>query len=155
MLHDRGDRAIRSRNSFLVPYDEHVHFVVVPQQEKSLANAFGEAHRRYTRMRNFAEGVRGYLFQGRFGSCVLDERHLIAAARYVELNPVRAMLVKLPVGRSVVKCGVSCKDAGWGSAGQGQDFERACKGLAGISSSRRKQGERPRLATRTGLPAGH
>ena len=32
----------------------------------------------------------------RFGSCVLDERHLIAAARYVELNPVWAMLVKLP-----------------------------------------------------------
>ena len=32
----------------------------------------------------------------RFGSCVSDERHLIAAARYVELNPVRAMLVKLP-----------------------------------------------------------
>ena len=32
----------------------------------------------------------------RFGACVLDERHLIAAARYVELNPVRAMLVKLP-----------------------------------------------------------
>ena len=74
----------------------HVHFVAVPQQEKSLAKVFGEAHRRYTRMRNFAEGVRGYLFQGRFGSCDLDERHLIAAARYVELNPVRAMLVKLP-----------------------------------------------------------
>ena len=33
----------------------------------------------------------------RFGSCVLDERHLIAAARYEELNLVRAMLVnKLP-----------------------------------------------------------
>jgi len=24
-------------------------------------------------MKNFADGVRGYLFQGRFGSCVLDE----------------------------------------------------------------------------------
>ncbi len=46
-------------------------------------------------MRNFTESVRGYLFQGRFGSRVLDERHLIAAARYVELNPVRAVLVKL------------------------------------------------------------
>jgi len=44
-------------------------------------------------MRNFAEGVRGYLFQGRFGSCVLDERHLLAAVRYVETNPVRAGIV--------------------------------------------------------------
>ena len=33
---------------------------------------------------------------GRLGSRVLDERYLIAASRYVELNPVRAMLIKLP-----------------------------------------------------------
>ncbi|MGH8544076.1 MAG: transposase [Gammaproteobacteria bacterium] len=58
-----------------------------------LARAIGEAHRRYTRMKNFAEGVRGYLFQGRFGSCVLDESHLLAAARYIELNPVHAGMV--------------------------------------------------------------
>lgn len=74
----------------------HVHFIAVPREESSFARGFGEAHRRYTRMKNFAEGVRGYLFQGRFGSCVLDERHLIAAARYVEMNPVRAGLVKIP-----------------------------------------------------------
>jgi putative transposase len=71
----------------------HTHFVAVPQDSDSLARAFGEAHRRYTRMRNFGEGVRGYLFQGRFGSCVLDERHLLAAVRYVEMNPVRAGMV--------------------------------------------------------------
>jgi hypothetical protein len=57
-----------------------VHFIAVPRREDSLARAFGEAHRRYTRMRNFDEDVRGYLFQGRFGSCVLDEAHLLAAA---------------------------------------------------------------------------
>jgi hypothetical protein len=33
-----------------------------------------------------------HLFQGRFASVVLDEDHLIAAARYVALNPVRAWL---------------------------------------------------------------
>jgi len=44
-------------------------------------------------MKNFNEGVRGYLFQGRFGSCVLDERHLLAAVRYVERNPVSAGIV--------------------------------------------------------------
>ena len=72
----------------------HVHFIAVPKQEDSLARAFGEGHRRYTRMKNFAEGVRGYLFQGRFNSCVLDERHLLAATAYVELNPVRAGMAK-------------------------------------------------------------
>jgi len=33
---------------------------------------------------------------GRLGSCVLNERLLIATARYVELNPVWAVIVKLP-----------------------------------------------------------
>ena len=66
---------------------------MVPKDSTLLARAIGEAHRRYTRMNYFREGVRGYLFQGRFGSCVLDEPHLLAAARYVELNPVKAGIV--------------------------------------------------------------
>ena len=72
----------------------HVHFVAVPSQEAALARAFGEAHRRFTCARNLEDNVRGYLFQGRFGSCVLDEDHLLAAVRYVELNPVRAGIVE-------------------------------------------------------------
>lgn len=71
----------------------HVHFIAIPQTETSFARGFGEAHKRYTRMKNFRDNVRGYLFQGRFGSCVLDERHLLAAVRYVENNPVAAGIV--------------------------------------------------------------
>jgi putative transposase len=71
----------------------HVHFLAVPNDELSLAKAFGEAHRRYTRMKNSSMDARGYLFQGRFGSSVLDERHLVAAACYVDQNPVRAHMV--------------------------------------------------------------
>lgn len=52
----------------------HVHFIAVAHNATSLARGFGEAHRRYTRMKNFTQGVRGYLFQGRFGSSVLDEK---------------------------------------------------------------------------------
>lgn len=73
----------------------HVHLVVLPRRENALARGLGEAHRRYTRNINFAEGVRGHLFQERFHSCALDERHLIAAARYTELNPVKAGLCAL------------------------------------------------------------
>jgi hypothetical protein len=47
-------------------------------------------------MRNFAEGVKGHLFQGRFGLCVLGKRQLITTVCYVELNLVREMLSKLP-----------------------------------------------------------
>ena len=74
----------------------HVHLIAISESEESLARAIGEAHRRYTRMKNFAAGVRGYLFQGRFSSCVLDQQHLLAAGRYVERNPVAANLVKAP-----------------------------------------------------------
>ena len=71
----------------------HVHLVAVPETESGLARAIGEAHRRYTRAVNFRQGWRGYLFQGRFASCPMDERYLLAAVRYVELNPVRAQIV--------------------------------------------------------------
>ena len=74
----------------------HVHLVVVPRREDSLARGVGEAHKRYTRARNLREGVRGYLFRGRFGSCVLDEPHLLAAVRYTELKPVAAGMVSRP-----------------------------------------------------------
>jgi len=72
----------------------HVHLVVIPKDEASLARAIGEAHRRYTRWINLQEKTRGYLFQGRFHSTPLDEKHTIAALRYVERNPVRAGMAK-------------------------------------------------------------
>jgi len=72
----------------------HVHLVAVPHTEEGLARALGEAHRRYTRLVNSREGWCGHLWEGRFSSCVLDRPHALAAARYVERNPVRAGLVK-------------------------------------------------------------
>lgn len=42
----------------------HTHWIVVPKASAVLARAIGEAHRRYTCMKNFADGVRDYLFQG-------------------------------------------------------------------------------------------
>jgi putative transposase len=74
----------------------HVHLVAVPHDEEGLCRAIGEAHRRYTRHVNFREGWRGHLWQGRFASFVMDIKHVLAAVRYVELNPVRAGLVESP-----------------------------------------------------------
>jgi putative transposase len=74
----------------------HAHLIVVPQSEDGLRRAIGEAHRRYTRRVNFRQRWRGHLWQGRFASFAMDEEHLLMAARYVELNPVRARLAKRP-----------------------------------------------------------
>jgi putative transposase len=74
----------------------HVHLMLVPEHPESLRAALAEAHRRYSRAVNFREGWRGYLWQGRFASCPMDEPHTLAAARYIELNPVRAHLASRP-----------------------------------------------------------
>ena len=74
----------------------HVHFVIVPHHENSLALLFKEAHRRYTRRINFREKWRGHLWQERFHSFVMDEQHLNATVKYVELNPVAAGLCEQP-----------------------------------------------------------
>ena len=71
----------------------HVHLVLAPSDEDGLRAALGETHRRYSRYVNLREDWRGHLWQERFHSFVMDEDHLLACARYVELNPVRAKLV--------------------------------------------------------------
>lgn len=73
--------------------DNHVHLLLVPEAEDGLRAMLGEAHRRYTRAINQREGWLGHLFQARFASYPMDDRHLMIAARYVEQNPVAAGLV--------------------------------------------------------------
>ena len=104
LLGDQSARAgLRVFSWCLMP--NHVHLVVVPERESSLARGIGEAHRLFTRAVNFREQVRGHLFQERFFSCPLDEGHFVAAMRYVERNPVRAGLAE------------SAWDYEWSSAG--------------------------------------
>ena len=101
------------------------HLIAVPSSDDGLRWAIGETHQRDTRRINFREKWRGYLWQGRFASFVMDEPYLLAAARYLELNPVRARRVRvagdwpwrsakahLCAGRSL---GPSCSAIGDGS----------------------------------------
>ena len=133
----------------------HVHLIAVPRTEESLRRAIGEAHRRYTRRINFREQWRGFLWQGRFGSVVMDEPHLLAAARYVELNPVRAGLV------------ARARDWPWSSAsahlsGRDDPLVKAAPLLAMVpdwaaflkSSLPEEQLRQLREHTRTGRPLG-
>jgi len=71
----------------------HVHVILTPRDGDGLRRSFAELHRRYTRHINARNGWTGHLWQARFGSVAMDEDHLIAAVRYVSLNPVRACLV--------------------------------------------------------------
>lgn len=72
----------------------HIHMIAIPSCRQGLSLPFGRAHRRYAEEINQREGWSGHLWQERFGSCVMDEPHLLAAIRYVLLNPVRAGLTR-------------------------------------------------------------
>ena len=71
----------------------HVHLIVTPTGQDGLQATFAEAHRRYTGAINARFQWTGHLFQGRFGAVVMDAPHLLAATRYIALNPVAAGLV--------------------------------------------------------------
>ena len=73
--------------------DNHVHLIAMGRQRSSIARALGNTHRSYSRRRNRERDVTGHLWANRFFSTALDEPHLWAAVRYVELNPVRAGIV--------------------------------------------------------------
>ncbi len=72
----------------------HVHMIVVPSNEDGLRQTFADLHRRYTSFINARARTTGHLWQGRYGSVIMDEAYLLTAVRYVTLNPVRAQLVK-------------------------------------------------------------
>jgi putative transposase len=70
----------------------HVHWIAVPESPASLTKTFARAHGRYAQYCNSLLQRSGHFWQNRFFSCALDDSHLWAALRYVELNPVRAGL---------------------------------------------------------------
>ena len=71
----------------------HVHIVAIGEQRLSIAKAIGNTHRAFSSLQNRRRDVTGHLWANRFFSTALDETHLWAAVRYVELNPVRGNLV--------------------------------------------------------------
>ncbi len=60
------------------------------------AKAIGRTHCGYARISNDRECWQGHLWQSRFASFPMDERHLVAATWYVLLNPVVAGIVRRP-----------------------------------------------------------
>ncbi len=74
----------------------HVHLILIPKTTCGVTKALTEVHRRYTCTINIRNSWRGCLWQGRFFSVPLNDQHYENAIRYVELNPVRANIVKDP-----------------------------------------------------------
>jgi len=135
----------------------HVHFIAIPKQKDSLAKTFNACHMRYAHYYNRKNDLIGHLWQGRFYSCILDEKHLRAAVRYIENNPVRAKLVD------------GASQWNWSSAKEHLNKEKGMIRLADISQflevedwkkyllheEERKIIKRIRANTLTGRPLGN
>ncbi len=74
--------------------DNHVHLILKPATADGLRATLAGAHTTYAQRINRLQQSYGHLFQGRYYSYPMNETHLWIAARYVELNPVRAGLVE-------------------------------------------------------------
>jgi putative transposase len=74
----------------------HVHWLVVPEGEDSLAVLFRRVHGRYAQYLNARRGRTGHLWQNRYFSCAVARERDWMALRYVEWNPVRAGIVEVP-----------------------------------------------------------
>ena len=75
----------------------HVHLLVTPETEQSLAKTLQMLGRYYVQYFNFSYQRTGTLWEGRYKATLIDsESYLLTCMRYIELNPVRAGMVSHP-----------------------------------------------------------
>lgn len=75
----------------------HVHLLLTPKEENAVSNMMQALGRRYVRYFNRKYQRTGTLWEGRFkSSLVQTHQYLLQCQRYIELNPVRAGIVKDP-----------------------------------------------------------
>ena len=73
----------------------HVHLLMTPGSEKSISYTMQSLGRYYVQRFNYRYRRTGTLWEGRYKATLLDtEQYLLTCYRYIELNPVRAGLVK-------------------------------------------------------------
>ena len=76
----------------------HVHLLLTPEREESVSGLMKNLGQRYVQRINRTYSRSGSLWEGRFRSSIVDSDHyLFRCYRYVELNPVRAGMVRHPL----------------------------------------------------------
>jgi putative transposase len=75
----------------------HTHLLITPGTERSLPLLMQAMGRGYVQKLNRRYNRTGTLWQGRYkASLIQDDPYLLTCYRYIELNPVRAGMVRLP-----------------------------------------------------------
>lgn len=75
----------------------HVHLLIEPLSRDGISKMMQSVGRRYVQYINKAYKRTGTLWEGRFKSSLISkDGYLLACARYIESNPVRARMVEKP-----------------------------------------------------------
>ena len=75
----------------------HVHLLVTPNREDSISKMQQMVGRYYVQYFNRRYSRTGTLWEGRYKATLIDnEKYFLTCMRYIELNPVRANMVKYP-----------------------------------------------------------
>ena len=93
----QAKRKCRTRLFAYVLMTNHVHLLLEPEHEGDLGRFMQSVGRRYVRYMNDTYERTGTLWEGRFKTAVVSrDEYLIMCSRYIELNPVRAGMVRHP-----------------------------------------------------------
>jgi putative transposase len=75
----------------------HIHLLMTPAAEDAIPWVLQSVGRRYVQYINETYERSGTLWEGRYKASLIDtERYLLTCYRYIELNPVRAGMVRSP-----------------------------------------------------------
>jgi putative transposase len=75
----------------------HIHFLVTPKTKEAISNTMKVVGSRYAQYINLKYKRTGTLWEGRHRSSLIQtENYLLRCYRYIELNPVRAGMVRRP-----------------------------------------------------------
>ena len=75
----------------------HVHFLLTPDTRDGISRLIQYVGRHYVPYINHSYGRTGTLWEGRYkASLVQEEHYLLMCMRYIEMNPVRAQMVRSP-----------------------------------------------------------
>ena len=75
----------------------HVHLLLTPTDPDGASKLMKHLGQRYVQYVNRRYSRTGTLWEGRFHSCIVQaEAYLLSCQRYIELNPVRAGMVRDP-----------------------------------------------------------
>jgi putative transposase len=142
----------------------HVHLLVTPWVEGSASRMMQRLGSSYASGINVIYNRSGSLWEGRFKSSLVDSRrYVLACYRYIELNPVRAGMVRHPSGyfwSSYRQNAISLDDypihphAEWLSLGTNANDRRARYQRLVEEGINRKQLDLIRYGARKGVPTG-